>query len=114
MALATDTVARAMSEAKLFEGVADLLKGCGWHYFHISAKAYKGNAVRAGFLDLIAVKNGRLVFAELKRERQDPSDEQREWLEDLRRVAFSVEAYVWRPLDLLDGRIARILAGGQA
>ena len=121
MATATDTPARAMSEAELYEGVADLLKGLGWRYFHISAKAYKKHAVREGFLDLIMVKGGRLLFAELKRETGNLSDEQQGWLADLRRhdeccvaQVHPYGVYVWKPSQLLDGTIARILAGGRA
>ena len=116
---------RAMSEGQLFKKVAELLKGCGWHYFHISAKAYKHDSVRSGFPDLIAVRNGHIIVAELKREKGTLSDDQHEWLNDFGLHVGEVyrghpirgertTVCVWRPSNLLSGEIAEILAGGQA
>lgn len=44
-------------------------------------------------------KHGRLVFAELKREREKPKPEQDLWLLLLGRVP-GIEVYVWRPRDM--------------
>ena len=45
--------------------------------------------------------------AELKRETKQPSQAQLDWLAALE--AAGVEAYIWRPSDWREGRIARVL-----
>ena len=105
--------ARAMSEGELFNEVATLLKRLGWRYHHVPATAYRKNHIPAGFPDITAVKGGRLIFAELKRERESLSDEQDDWGQALTCVAEGnqwVEYHIWRPSDLLAGRIDRVLA----
>ena len=57
-----------------------------------------------------------MIFAELKREKEKLSDEQEAWAYDLLGVAAqtvyeTVRYYVWRPSDLLAGRIDEVLAG---
>ena len=110
--------ARAMSERALYDEVAKRLKRLGWRYFHIPARAY-GHGVRAGFPDITAVKGERLLFIELKREKEKLSDEQAAWAYALlgvaaRTVYETVQYLVWRPSNLLSGEIAEILAGGKA
>jgi hypothetical protein len=51
---------------------------------------------------------GALLVRELKRESTGPTPEQRAWLEAFR--AAGIDAGIWRPSDLLSGRIARELA----
>ena len=51
---------------------------------------------------------GAVIFRELKREGEDPTDEQQEWLDALRCAGFDVG--VWRPSDYYSGRIQRELA----
>lgn len=125
------SMAAAMLEAQLqaailgtprAPGLADSL---GWRGYH----THRSDRSPAGFPDLVLVKAsaGRLIFAELKRERRgkrdDPTPDQRAWLDDLGIVAELVachasndalappplEVHVWRPMDLLDGTIERIL-----
>ena len=113
---------RLMSEGELFNEVATLLKGLGWRYFHIPATAYR-HGVRAGFPDLVTVRDGKLIFAELKRERETLLPEQWEWAQELGRVCGAgrrggtgregVRYFVWRPSNLLSGEIAEILAGNR-
>ena len=108
---------RLMSESELFNEVATLLKGLGWRYFHIPATAYR-HGVRAGFPDITAVKGERLLFIELKREKEKLSDEQAAWAYALlgvaaRTVYETVQYLVWRPSNLLSGEIAEILAGNR-
>jgi Holliday junction resolvase len=106
--------ARTMSEGNLFNEVATLLKRLGWRYHHVPATAYRKNHIPAGFPDIVAVKGGRLLFIELKREKEKLSIEQAEWMHDLLMV-FARNAgarhFVWRPSDLLAGRIDEVLAG---
>ena len=116
------TKARAMSEGNLFNEVATILKRLGWRYFHIPATAYR-HGVRAGFPDITAVKGERLIFAELKRQTEQLSDEQVKWAQGLAEVHWKaicsdgppgfVRFVVWRPSNLLSGEIAEILAGNQ-
>lgn len=73
----------------------------GWTYYHppdnkpINGKIQQ---VVAGFPDLVLVKNGTLVFAELKKETGKTSLEQDEWLAVL--AACGNKCYVWRPSQL--------------
>ncbi len=64
-----------------------------------------------GWPDLVVkAPRGRagVMFRELKREKQRPTPAQQEWLDAL--TADGMDAGVWRPSDLLSGRIARELA----
>lgn len=51
-----------------------------------------------GFPDLTMVRDGRLVFAELKSDSGKTTEAQEEWLAELREVP-GVTAVVWRPSD---------------
>ena len=50
----------------------------------------------SGFPDLTMVRDGRLIFAELKAERGKLSDDQAQWIQELR---MCVPVYLWRPSD---------------
>lgn len=52
----------------------------------------------AGFPDLVLVRRGRLVFAELKSETGSLSRQQRLW-RDVLRLVPGVEYFVWKPGD---------------
>ena len=69
----------------------------GWEVFH-DGDSRRSNA---GFPDLVLVKDGKLIFAELKREKESyPSKDQRKWLAKLRDVGNSTDnvlAVLWRP-----------------
>lgn len=86
----------------------------GWRVYHAhtSMKLVKKaphvyqavpDAQQTGFPDLTMVRNGRIVFAELKTARGRVEDEQREWLQDLEsaalRVPGAIEVYLWRPVN---------------
>jgi VRR-NUC domain-containing protein len=76
--------------------------GCLSYHTHDSRRS------TSGFPDLVIVHpgTGGLLFAELKRDGQDPTVPQRRWLDALgvRHIAV-----VWRPADLRSGLIARQL-----
>ena len=57
----------------------------------------------AGFPDLCMVRptDGRLIFAELKNERNKLTDHQVDWIRALESVE-GIEVYIWRPDDLSD------------
>lgn len=62
----------------------------------------------SGFPDWVILGPGGILFRELKRESKSPTPSQRAWLALLRGVGL--DADVWRPSDLLSGRIGRELA----
>ena len=102
----------------------------GWRVHHVMnstrlVRRRDGQTVRvsnilghAGVPDLVMTRAGRLVFAELKRDRGsrgggvhehvEPTPEQQAWMADL--VAASAEVYLWRPVDM--DRIAAVLGRG--
>jgi hypothetical protein len=98
---------RAMPEALLKKEVLRLAKTHGWlvqHLSHEPRHAYRLGG--KGFPDLVLAKDGRdPIFAELKREMEEPDDEQNRWLD-----ALGWFAHVWRPSDLRSGIIHRVLA----
>ena len=125
--------ADAMTEAQLQAAIIGtgpkrpgLAQGLGWG---LAYHTHRSDRSPAGFPDLVLVnvRAGRLVFAELKRQRKSakPSPAQVAWLEGLEQVRYSagdyeqhppfepVRVYLWRPLDLLDGTIERILRASQ-
>ena len=67
----------------------------GWDYYHT------GDSRRSqpGFPDLTLVKDGRIIFAELKREKGSYlKDPQKKWLTDLHAAAGpNLMAVLWRP-----------------
>ena len=55
-----------------------------------------------GFPDLVLVRDGQLLFIEVKSEKGKLSEEQAEWILQLIKVAYSsprVEVHLWRPSD---------------
>lgn len=123
--------ADAMTEAQLQAAIIGtprspgLAQRLGWLAYH----THRSDRSPAGFPDLTLVNpsKGRLAFAELKRQkRSNPTPAQVEWLEalgviereeriDLAQrdleglVEPAVTVHLWRPLDLLDGTIERVL-----
>jgi hypothetical protein len=118
--------AAAMTEAALLGTVRRLAVVFGWLTYH----THRSDRSEPGFPDLVLVRQGRLIFAELKRQKTRPTTAQRRWLDALTVVAAPlevpdpcgfetdqpfpspVEVHLWRPLDLLDGTIERVLRGG--
>ena len=83
--------------------VIRLAQTLGWKCAHFRpAQTSKGwrtavAADGAGFPDLCLVRD-RIIFAELKNEKGQPTEQQLEWIAALQ--VAGVEAYVWRPDDL--------------
>lgn len=96
-----------MITEKQFEAqVKDLARLLGWQYYH----TWRSIHSPAGFPDCVMVRNGTVIFAELKSEKGNLSEKQAEWITDLNRVAnhsLGVQVYVWRPSDF--DRIVEIL-----
>lgn len=104
MNAAQRVLAATMSEKELQSAVVELAGVFAWRQYHTWLSLHSAG----GFPDLVLLRPPRLIFAELKREKANPSAEQRHWLEDLSAVA-AVETYVWRPSDHLNGHIADVL-----
>ncbi len=122
---------RAVSERDFQRQVCDLAELLGWTWCHwrplrngrgIWQVPVEG-PLGKGWPDLtlVRVRDRRLVFAELKRETEDPKPEQLAVLETLRDLAGEssdtlttcIEVHVFRPSDLADpveqSRIYRVL-----
>lgn len=92
-----------LDEAAFTRRVLELAAGRGWLRFHARPARTRsgwrtpvaGDGV--GFPDLVLVRGGRLVVAELKAGRNAPTAAQRRWLAAL--AAAGAEVYVWKPRD---------------
>lgn len=116
--------AAVMTERQLLEAIRALAKRLDWLVYH----THDSRRSEPGFPDLVLVRDGRVIFAELKTQRGRVSPAQDVWLERLAEVtrtleqalaapgdedyarafdhvATSVTVHVWRPLALLDGTI---------
>ena len=88
-------------EKDLQQQVEQLLQLFGWRYYH----TWDSRRSVEGFLDLIALRPGRRLVAELKKEGEGPTPEQQNWLDAFEEAGF--EVYVWRPADI--ERAAKVL-----
>ena len=90
----------------------DAAQLAGWQVYH--TRDSRGSD--EGFPDWVLWKPGRLIFAELKDDKRQPTPKQRAWLEGLQTVAdvpgSPVEVYLWRPADRT--AIERVLGLGRA
>ena len=107
---------RDMHETKEFmPAVVELAKTCGWRVYH----THDSRKSEAGFPDLVMVRDGTLVFVELKSRAGIVTDEQHLWMLALREVEQStswcspgarrVFVHIWRPEQWHDGTIERAL-----
>lgn len=106
----------AVSEKAFQASVLDLADRLKWKtaHFHSTIRhvrekdgSYRtiGDKAAAGFPDLVLVRDGRLIFAELKREGAKLSPAQREWADALigvETVSRTVSWRTWRPSDWPD------------
>ena len=88
------TIQNNITEKQFEQQIHDLARRLGYKYYH----TYRSKFSEPGYPDCTLLKNGRLIFAELKSEKGTPTDAQEEWLESLRRVP-GVEVYLWKPGD---------------
>lgn len=103
----------AETEAGFTRAVVDLARLYGWLVNHqIPLRTKRGWATGTqgdiGFPDIIAVRTGRLVVAELK-VKTAVRPEQAAWLDRFRAVP-GAEVFVWKPADW--DTITAVLAGG--
>ena len=101
------------SEADFKKQVIDTAQALGWLvHSDPDSRQVKGNP---GFPDLVLAKNGKVIFAELKRDKGRLSPHQRGWIKAFveydSRMLFSYmpRADVWRPRDY--EQIKRLLGG---
>ena len=96
-----------MITEKQFEAqVKDLARLLGYKYYH----TWRSIHSPAGFPDCVMVRNGTVIFAELKSDKGKLSQHQEEWIEALNKVSsvsLGVQVYVWRPADF--DRIVEVL-----
>lgn len=92
---------RAISERDWQSHVIKIAEVKGWKYYHppdnrpVNGRIQK---VVSGFPDLCLVKNGKMIFAELKREKGIVSPEQQAWIMAIK--ACGIDVYIWRPSDV--------------
>lgn len=98
-----ELVLRSISEREWQSHVCKIADLKGWRYYHppdnrpVNGRIQK---VVSGFPDLCLIKNNRMIFAELKRERGIVSEQQEDWIQAIKNCG--IEVYVWRPSDLHD------------
>jgi hypothetical protein len=76
--------------------VVDYARLRGWRSYH----THDSRRSVPGFPDLVLVRRGRCLFAELKSDTGRVSQAQHEWLADLADVP-GLEVHLWRPGDWL-------------
>ena len=92
-----------MLTEKQFEAqVKDLAKMFGWRYYHPFLSKWS----ERGWPDVVLLRDGRLILAELKSEKGKLTEHQARWLWALRKVP-GIRVYVWRPRHI--EKIAEIL-----
>lgn len=86
----------AESEKAFTQKIISTAKLMGWKVYH----TWNSMHSEPGFPDLVMVRNGHLIFAEIKRERGEKTRTQKEWLDDLALLGYDnphVRTYLWRP-----------------
>lgn len=91
------------SESQLTALVKTAAEQLGWHCYH----THDSRRSDEGFPDLVMLRDGRQLVAELKMPGKNPTEAQREWL--LQFALAGVECFVWDPRDWDDGTIAETL-----
>lgn len=84
-----------MSEKEWQQQVEDIARWGKWLFYH----TWNSRHSASGFLDLILLREERMVVAELKRERGKLTADQKIWLDAFRAIP-AAEVYVWRPVDM--------------
>lgn len=93
-----------LTEAQLSGLIVELARIGSWKRYH----TFNSKRSTGGFPDWVFVKDGRILFVELKAQGKKPRPDQQEWLDALALVP-GAEVYVWRPADFDEA--AEILTG---
>lgn len=104
-------IARSMREKALSDHIVSLARKLGWLVHR--DPTWRATGTDPGYPDLtLAAANGRVIFAELKREGGRLTAAQEEWGRRLGNDGhFRVRRFIWRPSDWLSGEIERVLRG---
>ena len=87
----------AMSENALLAQVLGVLKASNWYVHHVFEQRHRAKRTDRGFPDINAAsEDGRIVYAELKREKEHPTLTQISWLNRLVKNK-AVEVYLVKP-----------------
>lgn len=97
--------AAEMTEDELLSAVRALAKAEGWRCYH----TYRSDRSEPGWPDLVLVRGSVLLIRELKTERGRTTEAQSAWVRAL--AEANVDVDIWRPSDLFERRIERILQG---
>jgi hypothetical protein len=84
----------AMPEKQFMQRIVSFARARGWLVFH----TYDSRRSAPGFPDLVLVRRGRLIMAEIKTQTGRLTRAQQEWLQALGECS-NVEAMIWRPSD---------------
>jgi hypothetical protein len=107
-----------MTERELQTAVIETAQLLGWRVAHFrSVQTARGwstpvEADGAGFPDLVMVRRGYLILAELKAATGRVAPAQQAWLDDLGAVSVGVDrvqVYVWKPEHWTSGLIEQVL-----
>ncbi len=86
---------RSKPEAAFLREVMEAARLLGYLCYHV----HDSRRDEAGYPDLVMVRDGRCIYAELKSERGKLRPAQRVWLDALGQVP-GVEVYCWHPRDM--------------
>jgi len=95
-----------VTERELQKAVATLAERLGWRVAELTSATRT-----SGFPDLALIYPPRLVFVKPKNARKNPDFAEATWLNSLDEIP-NVESYVWRPEDLVAGRVEYVLRYG--
>lgn len=99
-----------ITEKQFSKQLEDLFKLFGWKYSHTYEQTHYARRSTKGFPDYVAVRDGLIIFAELKSEKGKLTEEQEAWIKELGAVekhSLGVMVFVWRPSDI--NKIVEIL-----
>jgi hypothetical protein len=90
---------KKQTEKTFMEAVIRYAKLMGWEVYH----THDSRRSQAGYPDLTMVRNGELIFAELKLDNGKLTEDQLKWFRLLTAcTSENVCAVVWRPSDWKD------------
>lgn len=89
---AREILGATLTEKQFMAAVLEMARLHKWRCYH----AFDSRRSEPGFPDLVLVRDGRIIFAELKTATGRLTDEQSEWIDALE-ACPGVEVRVWRP-----------------
>lgn len=94
---------KKLTEKQFQDQVIQLAKLFGWLVYH----TYDSRRSVAGFPDLILLRRGEMIVAELKVGKNKPSTDQNRWLNEFGLVS-EANVFVWYPehWDLIQARLS--------